>query len=304
MRSNARRLGAALLALIFGAVGVATLIRYVQTAEDRALAGQQLVDVIVVTEAVDAGTTVDDVALVVETKQVPVSSQTPGALADLSTVEGQVTTVDLVPGEQLLAARFEERYARTVAGGDLTIPPGLVEVTIKLPPERVVGAQLTPGEKVAVLATFQQIGTVDGVEDSGAEVAEGSPVTGVLLRQALVTNIQAATAAQVADSEVDRSRQVAENLNLFLTLALEPALTERLIFATEQGSLWVARESAGEAVESGPLVSYETVFDGALAQALEDARARASAASTLAESEDEVVAELEATENTGSEEDN
>jgi pilus assembly protein CpaB len=257
-------LGAAVLALILGAVGVITLVRYVQTAEDRALAGQQLVDVVVVTEPIEAGTPVDELAFSVESRQVPAASRTPGAITDLDGLEGLVASVDLVPGEQLLATRFEDGSIRRVAGGDVTIPPGLVEVTIQVKPTRAVGGQVVPGERVVVIATLREIGQVDNPE---IDVPATGPVTGVLLRQALVTNVQAATPEALSSEETDRSRQ-APAVDLLVTLALEPAHAERLVFATENGSLWLAREGEGPAIASGPLMSNETVFDGALIDAL------------------------------------
>ena len=256
MRPNARRMGAAMLALILGAVGVVTLIRYVQTAEDRALAGQQLVDVVVVTEPVDAGTPADELALAVETRQIPASSRTPGALTDLSTVEGLVASVDLVPGEQLLAARFEDDSIRRVAGGDITIPAGLVEVTVRVDPTRAIGGQIVPGERVMVVATLSGLGDVSNTE---LEAPDSGPVTGALLREALVANIQSAAPDALSSSEADRSRATPAT-DFLVTLALAPADVERLVFASEQGLLWLAREGEGPAVASGPLESYDTIF--------------------------------------------
>jgi len=264
MRPNTKRLGAAVLALIVGAVGVVTLVRYVRTAEDRALAGQELVDVMVVTQPVGAGTSVDELGLAVETRQVPASSRAPGAIVDLDGLEGQVTSVDLVPGEQLLAARFEDEGIRRVAGGQVAIPPGLIEVTIQLTPPRAIGGQVVPGEEIAVLATLDGL---DPATETEFEIPAGDSITGVLLRRALVTNVQSATPESLTADEADRSR-AAPAVDLLVTLALEPSHAQRLVFVAENASIWLARESEGTGVESGPLTSLQNLFDEELADAI------------------------------------
>ncbi len=282
MRPNASRLGAAALAVLLGAIGVITLVRYVQTAEDRALAGQQLVDVVVVTEPAQAGSTTDELALISEVRQVPASSRTPGAITDLAEVGEMITSVDLVPGEQLLAARFVDGETRLVAGGDVQIEPGLIEVTVQVNPSRAVGGQIVPGERVAVVGYISDISPDDTSTD---------PASGVLLRQSLVTNIQSATPETLTNQENDRNRQTPGS-DFLVTLAVEPSQAERLVFADEFGTVWLAREGEGPAVASGELVVIDTLFEGGLSDALAatlaaaDEAAEAAAAEEAANQED------------------
>ncbi len=259
MRPNAKRLGAALVALLFGAVGVVTLVRYVRTAEDRALAGQQLVDVVVATQTVEAGTRADQMVAITEVRQVPASSRTPGAITDLSQVDDMITSVDLVPGEQLLAARFLDGETRLVAGGEVQIEPGLVEVTVQVNPSRAVGGQIVPGERVAVVSYVGDINLSDDSID---------PRSGVLLRQALVTNIQSAAPETLSNEENDRNRQTPGS-DFLVTLAVEPASAERLVFADEYGIVWLAREGEDPALESGDeLVQIENLFEAELSSSV------------------------------------
>ena len=205
------------MAVLLGAIGVITLVRYVQTAEDRALAGQELVDVVVVTEEVQAGANSEELGLVAEVRQVSASSRTPGAIADLSEVDGMITSVDLVPGEQLLAARFLDGDTRLVAGGADQIEPGLIEVTVQVNPSRAVGGQIVPGERVAVVTYVSDINPDDGTTD---------PAAGVLLRQALVTNVQSATPEALNNADNDRNRQTPVS-DFLVTVAVEPSHAER-----------------------------------------------------------------------------
>ncbi|MDH3294739.1 MAG: RcpC/CpaB family pilus assembly protein [Acidimicrobiia bacterium] len=277
MRPNARRLGAAVLALIFGAVGVITLVRYVQTAEDRALAGQQLVDVVVVTEPVAAGTSADQLAPLVEIRQVAASSRAPGAVTDLGSLDGLYTSVDLVPGEQLLAARFEDESARRVVGTEVEIPAGLIEVTIQVVATRAVGGQVIPGDELAVVAFFDDITPNDGSLD---------PASGILLRRALITNIQSSTPESLSTEEASQRRQTPAT-DFLVTLAVEPTETERLVFANEYGRIWLAREGDGPALDSGDLVLLDTVFEGGLGDALASRRTEDLAATDDGESQGE-----------------
>ncbi|MDH3299826.1 MAG: Flp pilus assembly protein CpaB [Acidimicrobiia bacterium] len=258
MRPNAKRLGAATLALVLGAVGVVTLVRYVRTAEDRALAGQQLVDVVVATQPVEAGTRTDELALSTEVRRVPASTRTPGAITDLSEVGDMITSVDLVPGEQLLAARFLDGETRLVAGGEVQVEPGLVEVTVQINPSRAVGGQVVPGERVAVVAYVGDIDLSDDTVD---------PASGVLLRQALVTNVQSAAPETLAGEENDRNRQTPGS-DFLVTLAVDPTEAERVVFADEYGIVWLAREGDEPTPGSGDLVQIENLFDRELSDAL------------------------------------
>ena len=101
-----RRLLAASAALVLALVGTVVLVAYVRGADARALAGVQTVDVLVVAQPVPAGTAAAELAGLVRAEQVPVKAAVPGRVADLADLAGQVATVDLQPGEQLLAARF------------------------------------------------------------------------------------------------------------------------------------------------------------------------------------------------------
>jgi pilus assembly protein CpaB len=100
------RLLAALTALVLAVLGAVLINGYVQGADARALAGVRTEDVLVVVKPVPAGTAVDDLAASVQTKAVPATAVATGALTRLDASKGTVTSVDLVPGEQLLKSRL------------------------------------------------------------------------------------------------------------------------------------------------------------------------------------------------------
>lgn len=147
-----RRLIAAIAAVILAGIGAVLLFNYVATADSRAMAGQQPVDVLVVTQPVKAGVLASELVGSVEKRQIPQVAVVPGALTSLDQVAGMSTTTSLQPGEQVISARFAE--PGTAPDGTVTIPADMQEVTISLEPQRMIGGTLTAGSRVAVYLTY------------------------------------------------------------------------------------------------------------------------------------------------------
>ena len=64
-------------------IGTYLLVNYVQGADERALEGEETVEVLVVTEPVARGTAAEEIEDSVETVLVPAKLQTPGSVGDL-----------------------------------------------------------------------------------------------------------------------------------------------------------------------------------------------------------------------------
>jgi len=246
-------------AIVLVALGTLALVKYVSTAEDRALAGEELVDVLVLNADVPAGTSAEELQQFLRVEAVPLKVQAAGALASLSEADGMVTSVDLVTGEQLTASRLVEatefnalqaRVGR--GGGSVSVPEGLLEITIPLDPIRAVGGTVRPGDLVGLIASFSDYagGAVDG---NGQPIA-ASQVSGFLLHKLLVTNVQGGPppVATATEGEVDPSAP-APTGQLYVTLAADAAAAERIVFASSYGDIWLAIEPA-DADESGTQV--------------------------------------------------
>src|SRR5688500_3165858 len=92
-------------ALLLAGIGTAALVVYVESAKDKAVAAEELVDVYVVSKTIRKGTPVGDIRSSVEQSQVPAKVLVDDAVTDLSDLdENLVAAVDLQPGEQLLAS--------------------------------------------------------------------------------------------------------------------------------------------------------------------------------------------------------
>ena len=255
-KKRASLIGAVLLV----ALGTFALVKYVSTAEDRALAGEELVDVLVLDAAVPAGTAADQLQQYLRVESVPVKVQTGGALASLSEAEGMVTAVDLVEGEQLTASRlvdateFNALQARVGrGGGTVAVPEGLLEITVPLDPIRAVGGTVRPGDLVGVIASFADY--QGGATGPDGQPIAASQVSGFLLHKLLVTNVQGAppAAAAAAQEAAAAEGAPAPTGQLYVTLATDAAAAERIVFASSYGDIWLAVEPA-DADESGTSV--------------------------------------------------
>ena len=201
--------------LVLAGVGTILLISYVRGAEQRATGGEARVGVLVVSEAIPQGTAAEDIAGRVRTESVPVKVAAEGAIADLGLVAGLVTDVDLLPGEQLVQGRF----ATAAEAGKVVVPPNSLEVTVLLGAVQAAGGKVRVGDSVAVLVSFEDPATthlfLQKVPVTGVRTEGGEPVT----------------------SEPEAAGPVG---NLFVTLALDAPSVERVVFAAEHGSLWLA----------------------------------------------------------------
>lgn len=261
-----RRVIAIVVALALAGVCTFFLVRYVQSAEDRALEGEQLVEVLVVAERIPAGTAVENLADRVRAEQVPIKVAATGAVGSLSSLEGLVAAIDLLPGEQMVSSRFvtPEAYEESLGMPAVEVPTDLLQVTFSLNPERVVGGVLKPGDAVAIFASFDPF-TLGGVEPTGlppgeipvfepepgegeepATAAQTPTSTKLILHKVLVTNVQAEQLPrQLSEEEAAAGApDLAPTGNLLITLALRPFDAQRVVFTAEFGLIWLALEGS------------------------------------------------------------
>jgi pilus assembly protein CpaB len=238
-----RRLLAALAALVLAALGTGVLLAYVRGADARALAGVQTVDVLVVDRPVPEGTPGEELAELVRTERLPARAAVPGAVTDLDELAGRVATVDLQPGEQLLAARFAAPEDLSVPG-TVAPPEGAAEVSLLLEPQRAVGGRLAAGDTVGVHVSL------DGQTD-------------VVLSRVLVTQVQGAPVA-VADGEGTDTASAggaAPSASLMVTLGLRPEAAEAVVFGMEHGTVWLSLEPEGVDTSGTEVLTPANVYD-------------------------------------------
>lgn len=257
-----RRWAAIGAAVVLALLGTLLLISYVQGAEDRAREGQELAEVLLVEDAVERGTLADEMIDSVRLIEIPVEAVADDAVTDLEELFGLIATVDLVPGEQVLSSRFKTA-AELASEARVEVPPEFLQMSITLSPQRVVGGRLLPGDRVAVLASFEpfNLATVEPTEEDAepdpdavviitddegtAAVALQSPnATQILIHKVLVTGVQVEEAPRETTDGVASTVEFAPTGNLVITLAATAEDVERIVFTAEFGSLWLALEDA------------------------------------------------------------
>jgi len=279
-----RRLVAIIAALALAGVGTFFLVGFVRGAEDRALAGEIVVEVLVAEQPIPAGTPSEDLAGLVRQERVPAKVAAAGAVASLSSLAGRVAAIDLLPGEQLAVGRFVplETYQDSRGGGPkVDVPDQLLQVTVSLTPERVLGGELQPGDLVAVFASFDPF-RLDSVEPSDLDSGD-IPVlvpdegtgdddqagamtpnsTKIILFGALVTNLQAEELPRTLNEEETAAGapDLAPTGNLLVTLALAPEDAERLVFTAEHGFLWLALQGGEVDERASTLQSRVRIYE-------------------------------------------
>jgi pilus assembly protein CpaB len=228
----ARRLLAAVAALLLLVVGTAVLVAYVNGADSRALAGVRTVDVLVADALIPEGTPADELAGLVRTEMVPAKTAVDGRVEDLDALDGRVATVDILPGEQLFAGRFA-RPGELNGPGTVAVPEGMQEVSVLLDPQRAVGGRLAAGDTVGVY--LSQV------------LQDGTGQTSVVLHRVLVTQVQGAPSAPAPDAEsgTETAASGAPAASLMVTLAITSRDAETVVFGAEHGTLWLSLEPEG-----------------------------------------------------------
>jgi pilus assembly protein CpaB len=245
-----RRLLAAFAALLLLVVGTVVLLAYVNGADARALAGVRTVHVLVADQLIPEGTAGDQLDALVRTEIVPAKTAVTGRVPDLASLTGRVATVDILPGEQLLAGRFA-KPGDLHAPGTVDVPAGLQEVSVLLEPQRAVGGRLTAGDTVGVVVSETD--------------QNGVPATHAVLHKVLVTQVQGAPApvdpaAAKEDPATASSGTAAPSASLMITLAVSAAQAEAVVFGIEHGTIWLSLEPDGAQTGGTDVVTPDTIY--------------------------------------------
>jgi len=244
-----RRLIGIVAAIVLATIGTLVLVTYVRTAEDRALAGEATVEVLVVKKEIPRGTPAESLEGMVASEKIPAKVQAAGSVASLQGLEGKVASVALLPGEQIVTQRFIAPQGL----GAVEVPEGLLQVTVQLEPQRALGGQIAAGDTVGVVSSFK-----DGQEDDDQDPSE---TTHLSLHKVLVTRVQSADGTGAApNGEQPQGEAAAPAGNLLITLAVDAPSVERIVFAAEHGTLWLSAEPESAPEGGTRIQTMETIY--------------------------------------------
>lgn len=210
----------ATIAFLLAAVATVAVLLYVKGVRDEAEGGGTQVEVVVSKVDLPAGADLDDAIAEgsFSTATVAEDDVIEGVVSDLEDLEGRVTRYPILAGEQISTARLQGS-AEQLPGGVLGIPQGFEAISVALDTPRVIGGALQAGDHVTVFANFTQ----------GGQSNVLTPVTVNLVPDAQVLK---ADSGNVEDAGVSAQTTV--------TLALKTKDAQRLVFAQENGTVWLA----------------------------------------------------------------
>lgn len=233
------------VAAVIAALGTLLVFLYVRGADNRAANKYDAVPVLRAVKQINAGETVAEAQAAgkIEQSTVAQGELQPGALTSLDAISTEVAQTTIYPDEQIIAAKFAATPAST---STLTIPPGMMAVSINLTDTARVAGFVNPGDNVAVFVT------------TSGSAGLGS-ANKLLLPKVQV--IAVGTTTVVATTKTDATgAQTTEQLpRTLFTLGVTQAQAQRLMYATANGELALGLlnkdsvVSPHESVDSGNL---------------------------------------------------
>jgi pilus assembly protein CpaB len=262
-----RRVTAVVVAVLLALVGTAAVLMYVRSADKRAVAGQEPVEVYVAQKFVPAGTSLSDAVAddlisqeMVAAKGVP---STPLPTMSPSTAQ-MVAVSDIQPGELVLSDRFGSKAATKTP---LAIPSGQMAVTVALTDPAHVGPFVTAGSQIAVFDTFN-VQKAPGITPAGDHIQDGfdkTRATRILLSKVTVLAVGASTAAQdpTAQQQAAQTNGATQGpqATTLYTLAVTQSQAELLVHGTQTGTLYFALLTDASTVTTDGGVNDRTLFE-------------------------------------------
>jgi pilus assembly protein CpaB len=241
-----KRGGLALTVTIFLAVAAAAAVfLYVSNVRQHAQTGGGTVSVLVSKQDIPANTDLDPLIAdgVFRSETVSRDDLVQGAVTDVYQLRGQRTAYPILAGEQIAVARLQGKLQ--AAGGVLGIPEGHEAITVSLDASRAVASALTQGDDVTIFASFDNVPVTElkaksvtvtqtSASAQGVRATVSATQTVVLVPQVGVLEVSGAGTTSSSAQQVQQG-----NGDVSVTLALLPQDAQKLVFAMDQGTVWL-----------------------------------------------------------------
>jgi pilus assembly protein CpaB len=206
--------------LAVAALGTTMVFLYVTGVNARALEDQKPVRVLVAKTQISAGTTVEQAqtAAAFGVKEISRDSAASGALSSLAPIKDFVALSTIFPGEQILAAKFGPPGATS----SLSIPDGLLAISVQLDDPARVSGYVSPGSKIAVFVT---------IDDKGTEKSR------LLIPE---VEVIAAGGTTLVPSDAGDGAAAEPVPTALVTLAVDQKQYQKLFYASTHGQLYFA----------------------------------------------------------------
>ncbi len=246
------RLLTVILAVLLALAGTAGVLVYVHGANNRALAGQRPVAVLVASQAIPAGTSAGSALHqgLLTSQELPAASVPADAVRSLGEGLGSLVLSSPLAQGQLLLRPVLVTAAAATAQGALAIPRGMVAVTVPLCLPAAVAGYVQAGSEVAVFDTYSgknsNVQANCGQSGAGSASASGGAArTRMVLPRVLVLSVGAAGAAAshatgLLSQNGSAGPASSPSGTQLITFAVSQADAERLILLSETGVAYLA----------------------------------------------------------------
>ena len=212
-----------MVAALIAALGTLLVFLYVRGADDRASEKYHAVKVLRAVKQINVGETVAaaQAAGKIELGSVPQSQRLPDALDSLTSIDGQLAQTNIYPGEQIIASKFG---ATAASASTLTIPKGMIAISINLADTARVAGFVNPGDKVAIFM------------NSSGGAGLGS-FTRLLLSDIEVIAVGTTTVVSTTTTDPTGAQTTEQLPRTLFTLGVTQAQAEKILFANGSGEL-------------------------------------------------------------------
>jgi pilus assembly protein CpaB len=231
-------------ALVVAALGTTMVFLYVNGVNDRAIAKQSPVRVLVAKKLIEPGTSIEDAndAAAFERKTISSDALVNGAVSATAPLAGKVALTTIYPGEQIIAQKFGDPGDTST----LSIPAGKLAISVKVDDPAQTAGFVDAGTSVAIFWT----GTV--------AKAGGEEQTQLLLPKAQVLAIGSKTAAP---SDSTTTTGTADTVPITtLTIAVDQKDLQRVLWANLHGKLALGLLGKGTAPTQLPPTNQSNLF--------------------------------------------
>lgn len=227
------RIIAIAIAAVLAITGVVVLVGAFRVQGQAAEGGKNLVDVLVVTEEIPAGTSASSLGSSVQTERIPAAYVASGAAGTLDDLAGRVAAVALEPGEQVLASRFVTSTELAATGGTAAVPAGMQQLSISVDPQRTAGGRIGVGDHVGIFVSLDVSGT-------------DPATTQLLLNDVLVTSVGSGSSGLGSTGTGSDSTTTASSVGgpTLVTVAVTADDAQKLVYGAEFGRVWLSLQNA------------------------------------------------------------
>jgi pilus assembly protein CpaB len=224
---------------------------FARTADARAMESQQPVNVLVSTQVIPLGTSLQsarEAGLIVQ-ETVPLKLAPSSAIEDVTAGNSTlVATFDIPAGQVLLAPSFASQLPLLKG---LEVPDGQMALSVLLEAPAKVGPFLRPGSTIAVFDTVT-------VPDDGSGAATSS--NPILQTRVLLDKVQVLAIGPVTEEQA-RSGQAGDWDQTLVTVAVTANQAEKLVHGAQTGALYLSLLGEGTSPRAGDGVTDTTVFN-------------------------------------------